>query len=103
MYKIKIFFSIIIFTTLLVVTSFIKNQTRVIEKKIYNLGKIIYVKEKDYKESQLDFFYLTSPLIVEQKIKHLDNTQYVPMDNSKIFLDLEAFIGLKKKYVNYEK
>ena len=103
MYKIKILFSIIIFTTLLVVTSFIKNQTRVIEKKIYNLGKIIYVKEKDYKESQLDFFYLTSPLIVEQKIKHLDNTQYVPMDNSKIFLDLEAFIGLKKKYVNYEK
>ncbi len=103
MYKIKIFFSIIIFITLLVVTSFIKNQTRVIEKKIYNLGKIIYVKEIDYKESQLDFFYLTSPLIVEQKIKHLDNTQYVPMDNSKIFLDLEAFIGLKKKYVNYEK
>ena len=103
MYKIKILFSIIIFTTLLVVTSFIKNQTRVIEKKIYNLGKIIYVKEKDYKESQLDFFYLTSPLIVEQKIKHLDKTQYVPMDNSKIFLDLEAFIGLKKKYVNYEK
>ena len=41
MFKIKNLFSIIIFSFLLIGTSIIKNQTREIEKKIYNLSKII--------------------------------------------------------------
>tara|TARA_B100000242_G_C42858948_1_gene398745 strand:- start:208 stop:528 length:321 start_codon:yes stop_codon:yes gene_type:complete len=103
MYKLKIIISISIFSSLLIGTSVIKNQTRDIEKKIHNLSKYIYSKKKDFKESQLDFFYLSSPLIVEQKIRHIDINKYIPMDRSNIFSNLESFNELKNKYVNHEK
>ena len=61
--------SVITFSILLIVTSIIKNQTRETEKKILNLSKIIKTKEKDLNESQLDFIYLSSPLIIHNKIK----------------------------------
>ena len=57
MFRIKITISIIIFSTFLVLTSIIKNQTRESEKKIYNLNKKISIKEKEIHESQLDFSY----------------------------------------------
>ena len=41
MLKIKIFLSVIIFSSLSIFTSFIKNETREIEKGIVNLSKII--------------------------------------------------------------
>tara|TARA_Y200000002_G_C22623537_1_gene639245 strand:+ start:259 stop:597 length:339 start_codon:yes stop_codon:yes gene_type:complete len=98
MFNLKIIISIIIFSSLLVATSTIKNQTRVIEKKIFNLNSIILNKEKDLKESQLDFSYLTSPSMIEQKIEHLDNKNYFPMEYSKIFLSMSNFLELKNKY-----
>ena len=73
MFKIKIFVSIITFSILLIVTSIIKNQTRETEKKILNLSKIIKIKEKDLNESELDFSYLSSPSIIHDKIKLIDN------------------------------
>ena len=99
MFKFKIIISVIIFSSLLVITSAIKNQTRVIEKKIFNLNSIISNKEKDLNESQLDYSYLTSPSMIEQKIEHLDNKNYFPMEYSKIFLSMSNFLELKKKYV----
>ena len=102
MFKIKIFISIIIFSTLLVFTSIIKNQTREIEKKIYNLSNIILTKEKDFNESQLDFFYLTSPFMIEKKINHLDNHNYIVMEYSKIFLSMTDFMSLDTKYAIQE-
>ena len=66
MFKVKIFLSIMVFISLLVCTSVIKNETRDIEKKIYDLVKIIDIKEKDLNESQLDFSYLTSPAVIEK-------------------------------------
>ena len=67
MFRVKIFLSIMVFISLLVCTSVIKNETRDIEKKIYDLVKIIDIKEKDLNESQLDFSYLTSPAVIEKK------------------------------------
>ena len=46
MKKIKLFTSIIMFLILLSFTSFIKNQTRIIEKKIYNENRKISVFKK---------------------------------------------------------
>ena len=83
-------------------TSLIKNQTREIEKKISILGKTIYQKEKDFNESQLDFFYLTSPFMIEKKINHLDNHNYIVMEYSKIFLSMTDFMNLDSKYVIQE-
>ena len=97
MFKIKIFVSVITFSLLLIVTSIIKNQTRETEKKILNLSKIIKTKEKDLNESQLDFSYLSSPLIIYDKINLIDNEKYVTMEYSKIFLSMSSFLDLQNK------
>ena len=48
MSKTKVFISISVFSILLVFTSFIKNQTRILEKRIEKIdGKIILLK-KDF-------------------------------------------------------
>ena len=78
MFRVKIFLSIMVFISLLVCTSVIKNETRDIEKKIYDLVKIIDIREKDLNESQLDFSYLTSPAVIEKK--RPDRNQYQPME-----------------------
>ena len=99
MFRFKIFISLIIFSSFLFGTSIIKNQTREIEKDIYDLNKLIHQKEKDFNETQLDFYYLTSPSYIEKQIKHLDNKKYIAMEFSKIFLDLSSFINLQNKFV----
>ena len=97
MFKLKVFIILVVFSCLLVGTSIIKNKTREIERNIYSLKKIVNLKEKDLKESQLDFFYLTSPSIIEKKIEHLDANKYFPMEFSNIFLNLSNFMDLEKK------
>ena len=69
MSKIKYMISVIVFTFLLVITSFVKNETREIEKKIIKINQNIDLKKKDYNESELDFSYLSSPFMIEKKTK----------------------------------
>ncbi len=97
MFKIKILLSILVFPSSLFGTSIIKNETREIEKKIFTVSKVLYSLEKDLKESQLDFFYLTSPLIIENKVENLGYEKYFPMDYSKIFLSMSDFLNLENK------
>ena len=99
MFKFKITISVIIFSILLITTSAVKNQTRKLEKNISHISKKINKKQRDLNESQLDFFYLTSPSIIEKKIEHLDKYEYLPMEHSKIFLDISDFINLQNKFV----
>ena len=99
MLKFKIISSIVIFTFLLIGTSYIKNQTREIEKKIFSLSKITHNQEKNLSELQLDFSYLSSPSIVEMKIQHLEQIKYLPIENSKIFLNISSFNDLQNKFV----
>ena len=103
MFKIRILISISIFSSLLIFTSIIKNQTREIEKKIFNLSKLNNFKNKDLNESQLDFSYLTSPSMIEKRVQELNLIEYFPMDHSKIYLDISNFKNLKKKLVNKDK
>jgi len=95
MLKIKFLISIITFSSLLFGTSIIKNQSRELEKNIYNLSKKINLIEKDLNESQLDFSYLTSPSILENKIELIDHQDYITMNYSKIFPSLLTFINFK--------
>ena len=97
MIKSKIILSTIIFLILLIVTSIIKNQTRIIEKKNFNLNKKISLKEKDLNESQLDFYYLTSPIEIEKKVETLGYVKYSPIEHSKIFLNFLNFTNIQKK------
>ena len=60
------------------------------ERKIFSLEKELY-------ESQLDFYYLTSPKILQEKISFLTNDNYQYMGISKIYLDYNNFLLEQKK------
>ena len=97
MSKTKVFISISVFSILLVFTSFIKNQTRILEKRIEKIdGKIILLK-KDFHETELDYFYLSSPHILSKKIKDLAFVEYIPMEFSRIYFNYKDFINFEKK------
>ena len=97
MSKIKFIISICIFSILLGITSIIKTQTRIIEKNIHKIdGKIAFI-EKDLHETQLDFFYLSSPNYLEKKIKQLSLIDYEPMDFSRIYLNYRDFTNSQKQ------
>jgi hypothetical protein len=97
MFNSKFIISTIIFLLLLIVTSIIKNQTRILEKKLFTLSKKISLKEKDFNETQLDFYFLTSPSQVENKIDNLGYNNYSPIKNSNIFLNLSDFKEMQSK------
>ena len=99
MFKLKISISILIFSFLLIATSIVKNKTRKIEKEINFYKKVILHKENDINETQLDFFYLTSPMMIEEKILLLSDIDYFPMEHSRIFLNISNFLNIENKYV----
>ena len=97
MSKIKLIVSLCIFSILLGITSFIKNQTRIIEKSIYKIDKKIAAKEKDLYEIELDYSYLSSPNNLSKKIKDLALIDYIPMDFSRIYFNYSDFTDSQKK------
>ena len=100
MSKIKLIASLCIFSILLGITSFIKNQTRIIEKNIYKIDRKIAVIKKDLHETELDYSYLSSPNNLSERIKDLAFIEYMPMDFSRIYLNYKDFIDSQKKITN---
>ncbi len=100
MYKFKFVTSSIIFVTLLIITPAIKNESRVLEKKISNLNNIIASKEENINEAQLDFYYLTSPAEIEKRLYIIGLDEYQPISYSKIFFNISDFTILEKKISN---
>ena len=99
----KLIISSVIFVSLLLITSTIKNKTRIIEKKILNLNTQILIKKKDVNETQLDFYYLTSPLEIEKRLKIIGLENYQPIVHSKIFFDISEFTKIKNKITNLKR
>ena len=97
MFKTKFIISAIIITIFLVITSVIKNKTRIIEKKISNFNVKILSKKKDINEAQLDFHYLTSPAEIEKKLSVIGLVNYQPIEYSKIFFDILDFNRIQNK------
>ena len=97
MSKINLFISICIFSILLGITSAIQNQTRSIEKNISKFDRKIAIIEKDLYETELDYFYLSSPNYLSKKIKNLFLIEYIPMDFSRIYLNYKDFTNSQKK------
>ena len=95
--KLKIILSVCIFAILLSITSIIKTQTRIIEKKVYKLDEKIKILEKDLHETELDYSYLSSPGFLELKIAELDLIEYLQMDFSRIYLSYLDFNNTHKK------
>ena len=100
MFKMKFIIVSSIFISFLLVTSIIKNKTRVIEKNISNLSKIILIKKKDINEAQLDFHYLTSPAEIEKKLSIIGFDNYKPIKYSNIFFDISDLTEIQNKISN---
>ena len=60
------------------------------ENKIFNLEKELY-------ESQLDFYYLTSPKLLQEKLSFLTTDEYQSVGISNIYLDYDNFVFDQKK------
>ena len=99
----KLIISSVIFVLLLLIISTIKNKTRIIEKKILNLNTQILIKKKDVNETQLDFYYLTSPLEIEKRLIIIGLENYQPIVHSKIFFDISDFTKIKNKITNLKR
>ena len=88
MFKIKFLTSITIFVIFLLTTSTIKNKTRIIEKKIESINKVILINEKNLNESELDFYYLSSPVVLEKKLNLIGFNRYQPIKYSNIYFSI---------------
>ena len=102
MFKTKFIIVSSLFISFLLITSTIKNKTRVIEKNISNLSKIILFKTKDINEAQLDFHYLTSPAEIEKKLSIIGSDNYQPIKYSNIFFDISDFTEIQNKISNLQ-
>ena len=74
-----------------------------IEKGIISYEKKISNLEKELYESQLDFYYLTSPKILKEKLSFLTHDQYRYMNISNIYLNLNNFLSDQKKITQNNK
>ena len=88
------------FIFFLIITSIIKNETRIVEKKIIKLKTKIFVKKKDINEAQLDFFYLASPSEIEKKLNIIGFNNYQPVKHSNIFFKISDFTKIENKITN---
>ena len=103
MHRFSIVLSIVIFSFFLGFTSVIKNQTRITEKKIEKVTLKIFNVKKDLHETELDFYYLSSPKNLSKKITELGLIDYTPIEFSKIYLDYKDFVNSKNKLTNFKK
>ena len=103
MLKAKFIISSIIFIIFLIITSYIKNETRIVEKRMSKLSTKIFLKQKDVNEAQLDFYYLTSPSEIEKKLNAIGFNNYQPIKHSNIFFDVSTFTKIGNKISNLNK
>ena len=100
MFRSTIIICVTIFTTFLVLTSAIKNKTRIIEKQISHLNNKILLKKKDFNEAQLEFYYLSSPAEIEKKLSLIGFSNYQPIKYSNIFFKISDFNNIQNKFSN---
>ncbi len=99
--------SLITFCFFLIIISFVKNETRALEKKIIKYEKKINILKQNLYESQLDYFYLSSPEVISKKIENLSDENYINTRFSQIYFSLNHFLkeqkNLSRKQINEKK
>ena len=101
MLKSKIVLSVIIFLFLFSLTSFLKNETRIIEKNINSIRLNINNFQKKIYEAKIEYNYLSSPANLDKEIKLL-GTDYIPISKSNIYQNLDEFLVEQKKISKIE-
>jgi hypothetical protein len=88
---------LLIYASFFIAIPIIKNETRLIEKKIQNHNVQIMLLEKNLSEAHLEFQYLSSPEILENKVSENIDTDYNNLSISQIYLNFDDFINEQKK------
>ena len=86
-----------IYISFFITIPIIKNESRLIEKKIQKYESQIFIIEKNLLEANLEFQYLTSPAVLSNKIKNNLDQKYNNLDLSQIYLSIEEFTSEQKK------
>jgi hypothetical protein len=97
MFNKKIFISLILFCLFMIFTSIVKTQTRMLEKDIHKYEKKIALLQNDIYDSQLDYFYLTSPEHISNYINTYSDLSYTIIKFSKIYFSLQQFLEEENK------
>ena len=97
MFKKKVFISMTIFSILMFLTALIKTQTRIIEKNIYSHQIKISELNNNIYEAQLEYFYLSSPENLSNKILEYSDDEYMSINFSKIYFSIEDFKKERRK------
>ena len=97
LYNKKKFIIILIYVSFFIAIPIIKNESRLIEKKIQSYESEIFTLEKKLLEADLEFQYLASPAVLSSKIEQNLDQKYNNLDISQIYLNIEDFISEKNK------
>ena len=88
---------LLIYVSFFIAIPIIKNETRLIEKKIQNHKTQIVLLEKNLSEAYLEFQYLSSPEVLERMVNRNIDTTYNNLNFSQIYQNFDDFINEKKK------
>ena len=84
-----------------IIIPIVKNETRLIEKKIQSHKSQILRLEKNLLEARLEFQYLASPEVLTSKVNENIDLKYKNLKFSQIYLNLEDFIKKQKKITKF--
>jgi|TARA_B100001093_G_scaffold24293_1_gene21497 hypothetical protein len=88
---------LLIYVSFFIAIPIIKNETRLIEKKIQTHKTQIKVLETNFSEAYLEFQYLSSPEILKDKVNKNIDIDYKNLNLSQIYMNLDNFISEQKK------
>ena len=88
---------ILIYISFFIAIPIIKNESRLIEKKIQSYKSEIFFLEKNLLEASLEFQYLSSPEVLFNNAEKYLDQKYNNLDLSQIYLNTEDFIYEQKK------
>ncbi len=88
---------ILVYISFFITISIIKNESRLIEKKIQNYESKIIILEKNLLEASLEFQYLSSPAVLSRKIEKNLDQKYNSLHLSQIYLNINDFTSEQNK------
>ena len=97
LYNKRLIIIILTYAFFFITIPMVKNESRLIEKKIINHEKEIILLEKNLLEANLEFQYLSSPAVLSNKIENYFDQNYNNLELSQIYQNIENFTSEKNK------
>jgi len=87
----------LIYLSFFIAIPIVKNESRQIEKQIQIYEGQIFSLEKNLLEASLEYQYLSSPAVLNDKVEKNLDQKYNSLDLSQIYLSIENFKSEQKK------